>query len=171
MNDLPDALNSFTGRLLAVRNTDRALTADIARGITETTERYAYQYTVPATTGIRRPAMILGATRALAMIAVNRRTANSNATLGRNFTQIPGNFDSIAEKLALLVDLDVEQAAAVIGDLVSRAPAVNFFALVRTLTFWDTGDLDRDTSHRTRLVYDFYSRPDSTPTDSEPKAA
>lgn len=156
---LPEELKAFTGRLLAVRNTNTSLASDVARGITETTERYAYAHTVPATVGLRRPAAITGATRALAMVAKYRRTPNSAGTLGAGFANIPGNSGGVGERLALVVDLDIEQAAQVIEGLVGRSPSVNFYALVELLTFWDTGDLDRDIKHRSRLVYDFYSRP------------
>jgi hypothetical protein len=164
---LPDELKAFTGRLLAVRNSNASLAADVARGITGTTERYAYAYTVPATASLRRPAEITGAVRALAMVATYKRTPNSPRTLGACFGSIPGKADGVGERLALVVDLDVEQAAQVIDGLVGRCLAVNFYALVELLTFWDTGDLDRDTKHRSRLVYDFYSRPVATP-PSEP---
>lgn len=156
---LPDELQALTGRLLAVRNTDAALTADIARGLSETTERYAYPHTVSATAGLHYPAMVTGATRALAMVATHKRTPNSQASLGSNFALIPGAGDGVGERLALIVDLDVEQAVQVLDGLVGRSPAVNYFALVELLTFWDTGDIDRDIKHRSRLVYDFYSRP------------
>ena len=156
---LPDELHAFTGRLLAVRNSNAALTADVARGLSETTERYAYPHTVPATAGLHYPAMVTGATRALALIATYKRTPNSTASLGSNFSLISGAADGVGERLALIVDLDVEQAVQVLDGLVGRSKSVNFFALVELLTFWDTSDIDRDSKHRSRLVYDFYSRP------------
>jgi hypothetical protein len=168
---LPAELQSFTGRLLAVRSKDASLTADVARGITETTERYAYPYVVPATVGLRRKSAVTGATRALAMIAANKRIPNTSAPLGSCFNRIGGNADTIGMRLSLLIDLDIEQAASVIGDLVSRAPAVNFYALVELLTFWESGDADRDTAHRSRLVYDFYARPFKPTSTTQPKAA
>ena len=166
---LPPELKTFTGRLLAVRGTDKAksLTSDVSRAITPETERYAYAYTVPATQELRRPAMATGATRALGMIAKYRHSLNSSEALGACFARIPGVADGIAERLSLLVDLDVEQASQIIEGLVSRADdariGINFYALVETLAFWDTGDPDRDLAHRSRLLYDFYTRP-STPT-------
>jgi hypothetical protein len=156
---LPKELQVFTGRLLAIRNSNASMTSDVARGISEITERYAYAYTVPATAGLHYPAMITGATRALGMVAKYKRTPNSSLTLGRNFASIPGTTDGVGERLALVVDLDIEQAAQVIEGLVSRANAVNFYELVELLTFWDTGDLERDMKTRSRLVYDFYSAP------------
>lgn len=164
---LPDELQALTGRLLAVRNSDASLTADIARGLSEATERYAYPHTVPATAGLHYPAMVTGATRALAMVATHKRTPNSSATLGSNFAHIPGPGDGVGERLALVVDLDVEQAVQVLDGLVGRSTAVNFYALVELLTFWDTGDIDRDIKHRSRLVYDFYSRPAKTSVKKE----
>ncbi|TFD45937.1 hypothetical protein E3T55_17635 [Cryobacterium frigoriphilum] len=159
---LPPELQAFTGRLLAVRNSNPSLTSDVARGISEITERYAYAYTVPATAGLHYPAMVTGATRALGMVAKYKRTPNSSLKLGRNFASIAGTTDGIGERLALVVDLDIEQAAQVIEGLVGRAHAVNFYELVELLTFWDTGDLERDMKTRSHLVYDFYSRPDNT---------
>ncbi len=159
---LPEELNTFTGRLLAVRNSNRSLASDVARGITETTERYAYPHTVPATVSLWRPAAITGATRALAMVAKYKRIPNSPSRLGACFAKIPGTSEGVGERLALVVDLDIEQAAQVIEGLVSRCKSVNFYALVELLTFWDTGDLDRDTKHRSQLVYDFYARQAST---------
>jgi hypothetical protein len=164
---LPVELAAFTGRLLAVRESDKALTSDVARAITPETERYAYAYTVPATTELHRREMAIGATRALGMVAKYRRSPNSTSTLGACFARIPGVSEGIAERLALLVDLEVEQAAQVIEGLVSRADdarvGINFYSLVETLAFWDTGDPDRDLAHRSRLLYDFHTRP-SAPT-------
>ncbi|TFC98529.1 hypothetical protein E3T28_10850 [Cryobacterium sinapicolor] len=163
---LPPELNAFTGRLLAVRNSQTSLASDVSRGISEVTERYAFAYTVPATADLHRPEMITGATRALGMIAKYKRTPNSTLPLGRNFASIPGVTpgpnDGVSERLSLVVDLDIEQAAQIIEGLVGRATAVNFYALVELLTFWDTGDLERDLKTRSRLIYDFYSRPDYT---------
>lgn len=163
---LPTELQAFTGRLLALRNSQPSLTADVARGISVVTERYAFPYTVPATADLHRPEMVTGATRALAMIAKYKRTPNSPLPLGRNFASIkgvtPGPTDGVSERLSLVVDLDIEQAAQVIEGLVGRADTVNFYALVELLTFWDTGDLERDLKTRSRLIYDFYSRPVST---------
>ncbi len=161
---LPEELKAFTGRLLAVRNTNTSLASDVARGITEATERYAYAYTIPATAGLGRPAAITGATRALAMVAKYKRIPNSSDTLGADFARIPGNSDGVGERLALIADLDLEQATQVIEGLVGRSPSVNFYSLVELLTFWDTGNIDRDIKHRSRLVYDFYSRPIKTTT-------
>ena len=159
---LPEDLQAFTGRLLAVRNTDTALASDVARGITETTERYAYPYTVAATQSLHRPSEITGATRALAMVAKYKRIPTTTGTLGASFAQIPDHGNAVGQRLALTVDLDIEQAAQIIEGLVGRSRSVNFYALVELLTFWDTGDLDRDIKHRSRLVYDFYSRPAKT---------
>ena len=161
---LPEELKAFTGRLLAVRATDTSLASDVARGITETTERYAYAHTVPATAGLHRRSAIIGATRALAMVAKYKRTPQSAGTLGESFSRIPSRSEGVGERLALVVDLDVEQAAQILEGLVSRAPSVNFYALVELLTFWDTGDIDRDIKHRSRLVYDFYARAAKTST-------
>jgi hypothetical protein len=164
--NLPPELQAFTGRLLALRNTNTSLTSDVARGISDITERYSYAYTVPATTGLHRPEMITGATRALGMIAKYKRTPSSTLTLGRNFASIPGTtpgpHDSVSERLSLVVDLDVEQAAQVLEGLVDRANAINFYELVELLTFWDTGDFERDIKTRSQLLYDFYSRPSHT---------
>ncbi|MBK5237787.1 MAG: type I-E CRISPR-associated protein Cse2/CasB [Actinomycetales bacterium] len=163
---LPDELASFTGRLLAVRGIDKSLTADVSRAITAETERYAFAYTVPATQGLHRAATIAGATRALGMVAKYRRSPNSKDSLGSNFSRIPGAKEGLAERLSLVVDLDVEQAAQVLEGLVSRANdariPINFFELVNVLTFWDTGDPDRDLAHRSRLLFDFYTRPSTS---------
>jgi hypothetical protein len=164
---LPDELQALTGRLLAVRNSNASLTADVSRGLSATTERYAYPYTVPATASLHYPAMVTGATRALAMVAMYKRTPNSSATLGSNFAHIPGAGDGVGERLALIVDLDVEQAVQVLDGLVGRSTAVNFYALVELLTFWDTGDIERDIKYRSRLVYDFYARPAKTSVKKE----
>ena len=164
---LPDELQALTGRLLAVRNSNASLAADVSRGLSATTERYAYPHTVPATVSLHYPAMITGATRALAMVATYKRTPNSSATLGSNFAHIPGAGDGVGERLALVVDLDVEQAVQVLDGLVGRSTAVNFYALVELLTFWDTGDIERDIKHRSRLVYDFYARPAKTSAKKE----
>jgi CRISPR type I-E-associated protein CasB/Cse2 len=159
---LPAELNSFTGRLLAVRGTDKGLTADVARAIAPETERYAYAYTVPATQELHRVEMRTGAMRALGMVAKYRRSPTTKNTLGACFSRIPGTTEGLAARLSLLVDLDVEQAAQVIEGLVSRADdahiPINSYALVEALTFWDTGDPDRDLAHRSRLLYDFYTR-------------
>lgn len=164
---LPVELAAFTGRLLAVRGTDKALTADVSRAITPETERYAYAYTVPVTRELHRLEMVTGATRALGMVAKYRRSPSSKLALGACFAKIPGVTEGIAERLSLLVDLEVEQAAQIIEGLVSRADdarvGINFYSLVETLAFWDTGDPDRDLAHRSRLLYDFYTRP-SAPT-------
>lgn len=163
---LPDELAKFTARLLARRGTDKALTADVARAITPETERYAYAYTVPATRELFRPEMVTGATRALGMVARYRNSPVSKHSLGSCFARIPGVAEGVAERLSLLVDLDVEQAAQVLEGLVSRADdaqiGINFYSLVEILAYWDTGDPDRDVTHRSRLLYDFYARP-STP--------
>jgi hypothetical protein len=163
---LPDELASFTGQLLAVRGKNKSLTADVSRAITAETERYAYAYTVPATAGLYLPTTITGATRALGMVATYRRSPDSKTPLGSNFARIPGAKDGLAERLSLVVDLDVEQAAQVLAGLLSRANdariPINFFELVNFLTFWDTGDPDRDLAHRSRLLFDFYARPSTS---------
>jgi len=160
---LPPELATFLGRLLAVRETNKALTADVSRAITPETERYAYAHTVPATRELRRREMVTGATRALGMVAKYRRSPTSTRPLGACFAKIPGVAEGVAERLSLLVDLEVEQAAQVIEGLVSRADdarvEMNSRALVETLAFWDTGDPDRDLAHRSRILYDFYTLP------------
>ncbi len=156
---LPEELSTFIGRLLAVRNTNKALSSDVAKGIVAETERYAFAYSVPATQGLKRAEAIVGATRALAMVAKYRRAPNGSRRLGQSFAGISGH-DGVGQRLSLLVDLDVEQAAQVLDGLVGRVDdvgaAINFYALVELLTFWDTGDIERDSRHRAQLSYDFY---------------
>lgn len=153
-------------------------TADLRRGISPMTRRFALPHVGRYLTGATRAesdAIILAA----AITAAHDRAPQARATrdgqpvgtpLGRSFAVLhqrwygrraDGDLNSITTRVTLLPSLALEEAAqtidALVGMCADKHVPVDYYALTRTLTRWGGGATSESRHVRERIAYDMFS--------------
>jgi CRISPR type I-E-associated protein CasB/Cse2 len=145
-------------------------TADLRRGISPLTRRFALPHVGRYLTGATRAesdALILAA----AITAEHDRAPHKGGTpLGRSFAVLHqrwygkrphGDLNSITTRVTLLPSLALEEAAqtidALVGMCADKHVAVDYYALTRTLTRWGGGATSESRHVRERIAYDMFS--------------
>lgn len=171
----------YLGQVLARRNTISfaATRQALARGISDTTEHYAIPHLAPLKDPKWGELNETGYMRAVALAAIHHNapqveTDGTYHSLGRGLAAITKattgqwpqaeekNRDSIAVKVALLPNCDLESAVRLFDSMLSQASSrknqipINFYDLARTLTYWGNGYNDASVRTRRAVLSDYF---------------
>lgn len=146
--------------------------AAVRTGLTAAAETPALAATAPFTHHLGDTAA-RGARAAAAIRAIHRSCAHTDRlSLGASLRlldrQVGG--DQVRQQVAALPVVDVNNAATILAQLVSRASAagtpVNFHALADTLTYWGSGATRGSKATRSKVVFDFHRHVGAAPTSA-----
>lgn len=179
MNDTAtgDAWRPLIGRVLAERAKDHGYAARIRRGLVEHTESYAYGDVLPYVGGhdgkpVLRAAAIVASHPHIPQASDSGRRPRLGASLYAMsravamkrtgaFVIDPAKPDSIAQRLVLLRDQDLDEAALSLHRILSVGDSsgvpVDYYALTKLLVRWGNGYTPSSEHMRKSTLYDYYA--------------
>lgn len=164
-----DPLNALISETLARRGKDSRFRTNVARGLDQTTEHYAYPWVLGFVEEPRHKTVYL---RAAGIAATYQDVKQSDRMpLGQSLKRLslhrsgaktldPANPDLIASRLAIFHEQDLEAAVSTIRRFLdlSRGTAVgfDFYAIARLLSRWGNGFTEASQTVRSRTIGDYY---------------
>lgn len=169
VTEAKEPLYSLLGETLRRRGKDARFRSNVARGLDQTTEHYAYPWVLGYVDEPRQKTAYL---RAAGLAAAYPDVRHAERTpLGGSLKKLslskskeksldPAKPDLIASRLATFHEQDLEAAVSTIRRFLDLARGTDigfdFFAIARMLSRWGNGFTDASRSVRTRTIGDYY---------------
>lgn len=171
-------------RILDDRN-HTGLRSTITKGALTETEDRAYGYLrMPSSIANYRPARV-AILRTAATIAATRCPQADGVSLGRAMRTLASRRGEesrsgemsgmVTDRMLLLVSQPAEQAVETVRALVTMASekggiGIDHLKLMETMSWWETGDHQRDTVHRRQVLLAFHSPTEDGRAETAPAA-